>query len=304
LPVLGTPHPTCTEFYLRENGDYASARSSRIPPTLANDKSFPFPMYRSEEARLRGRKFSRRRDTTSYDSDDPAAGGLRRPKDENGTSGIQDSQNQTVYLLPKNLKFSFRVYFDNLTDAELGALLFALDLAVPDSWRESGGSISSPLFHALGHGTRLGMGRCSICIQKLQLDVMDPAKPDCRYRQSPDFASAEVAASPDVPETVRSVFSSSWRSVFSLPGLGGKEFKPVVADLMNLLQVCDGPLHYPNYWHPQMGSEVQYYDSFTWFMANRRGDPKSKRRAGHNKLPLPDEETSGTRRLPIDPAPG
>ena len=305
LPVLGTPHPTCTEFYLRaKDDDWERARQTRVPPVLSHKEAFPFPMYRTEEASLRGRKFSRRRETTSAESDDPAAGGLRLPKDEDGRSGVQDSQNQTVYLLPKDMAFSFRVYFDNLTDTEFGALLFALNLEAPESWRQLEPDNLNPLFHALGHGTRLGMGRCSIRVRNLQLDQMDPAESGCRYRMPPDLASTPLAPGRPTCDAATTALSVAWQSLFDLPDTDGEqEFNSIVLELVDMLRICDGPIHYPNRWHVGMEREVEHFDSYTWFMANRRGNPRRKRQPARRTLPLPTDESSGRDQLPIDPAP-
>ncbi len=305
LPVLGSPHPTCTEFYLREHDDFSDSRASRTPPDLSNQQSFPFPMYRNEEAVLRGRKFSRRRSATSPESHEPAVGGLTRPKDEHGTPGLRNKHNQTVYLLPKDMKFSFRVYFDNLSDPELGALLFALNLTAPPAWQEAIPGDAAPLFHTLGHGTRLGMGCCSIRILGVQLDAMDPDNPNCRYTAITDVVSAPPKLSAETPRAAIHAFARSWRSLVTLPdGDAAEEFKLILSELLDMLRVCDGPVHYPNCWPASMSGEVEYFDSFTWFMANRRRSTRPRREPGKHTLPSPCDESSGICRLPLDPTTG
>lgn len=158
LPILNSPKPTTTGFYLHPLPDWENAREERWPPVLkhVSDKGqsvpgYGTPAYRCSEAQLSGRKQYRRRETADSRGANPG------------------KMNQTVDVLPADLTFSFRVHFDNLSAEELGALLFALSLRIPESWKLDGRK-NMRLFHTLGHGKPLGMGRCSIAVTSVCVD--------------------------------------------------------------------------------------------------------------------------------------
>ena len=163
LPILSSPKPTTTAFYLREHDP--QARESRWPPMLRerNNRGDPppgflWPTYRIAEAELSGRKFYR-----------------RHAPDISGLNADANRMNQSVHAIPPGLSFTFRIYFDNLTDQELAALLFALTLMSPDEWKPS--DAGQPL-HAIGHGKPFGMGACAIVVDSLQLDHPDRFRAD------------------------------------------------------------------------------------------------------------------------------
>jgi hypothetical protein len=208
-------------------------------------------------------------------------------------------QNQTVFLLPPDLTFRFRVFFDNLTDGELGALLFSLDLSRPPSWDFAG---DAPLFHAIGHGTRLGMGRCSITVQQVHVDEMDSQLDSARYRRLGAVRIPVTPSDAGRSSAARVAFSDAWKHLTSLREGVGEEYQTIVREIADMMRIVDGPVHYPNHWDPEAPSGTDYFDSFTWFVANKRGSSRSRRQPGMHRLPSPLEESSGDERLPTDPS--
>jgi len=73
----------------------------------------------------------------------------------------EDSDTQTSLIKPieSNVEFTFKIYFENLSDVELGALLWVLDKAGKPEYCLS-----------LGMGKPLGMGAVKLKVDKLNLD--------------------------------------------------------------------------------------------------------------------------------------
>jgi len=142
LPVLSTPKPTTTRFYLSDyNGllvqgedDFRSGYDGQDEEGRLN--------------RLRGRKFYRHH----------GSGG-----EKYYFTGVQPGkQNRTVRNIQKpGSRFEFEVEFENLAEIELGALLWALEL-------EEG------MFHRLGLAKPLGFG--SVKLRVTGLEVMRPGR--------------------------------------------------------------------------------------------------------------------------------
>jgi CRISPR-associated protein (TIGR03986 family) len=63
-----------------------------------------------------------------------------------------DTQHTQIKPVSEGIRFSFRIYFENLTDVELGALLWVLDL--PEGYH-----------HKIGMGKPLGLGSVSIVLK-------------------------------------------------------------------------------------------------------------------------------------------
>lgn len=284
LAILATPHPTTTEFYLRERTGSATARSSRWPPVLSRISG---PLYRSEEATLRGRKLYRRRRAVDPRSDDPASNGIQR-------RGQPDHQSQTVHLLPPGLRFRFRVFFDNLTPGELGALELALGLQVSDVWKDV--ADQGELQHALGRGKPLGMGGCEIRIDDLIVDCFNREDPDHRYAQPPSFVGLGSLETAPARRTKPPTFIASFADAWSEAESANHQLGSVREELVELLRALPSevPVHYPP--HPDGGHDNNYQ----WFVDNRWG------RQGLTPLnvglPNPCKESmDGSARLPRKP---
>lgn len=66
-------------------------------------------------------------------------------------SQVSESQTTTIKPIKSGITFKFKIYFENLTDIELGAILWILDIAQSDKYRLK-----------LGMGKPLGMGAIKI----------------------------------------------------------------------------------------------------------------------------------------------
>ena len=266
LAILGSPKPTTTLFYLKTTSSFTKAKQDRCPSAL---QRVPYALYRRSEAQLRGRKFYRRR-TDPSTLNDPRAGGIKRH------SGIQDGQNRTAFVLPKDLVFSFTVHFDNLSKAELGALVFSLLLKNPESWKMTiPDSETAKKSHMIGLGKPLGMGACQIEIQNLLIDC-DPESPNPgRYGS---WNSQPVKTSVD---SVLDAFGESW--IQSNPG-GLDSLK----DLLEMLRYDWPHNDQPSFHYPPVDGTGR--NAFRWWE-----NAKKK----NLRLPLPSVERSNAdQRLP------
>lgn len=279
LAILDSPKPTTTAFYLRQRRDYGDARNSRWPPVLQTALHENIPLYRGVEAELRGRKLYRRREDVNPESHDPGVGGLRRAPGDDGRPE-RGSQNQTVHLLPKGLKFAFRVHFDNLTSGELGALIFALSLQAPEAWQ------AHRMRHSLGHGKPLGLGACEVSIKGLQIDVFDPQSTAHRYTRVALAGEEEGALGEEERAQLTAhlgAFAAAWREAARrAPGV-----EQTRRDLLEMLRAepPDGPVQYPP--NPDGGDGK----NFKWFVHNRRAKASQRGPRGRGLLlPSPCEE--------------
>ncbi len=286
LAILGSPKPTTTEFYLQSLDGFEEAKKQRWPAALQTERRL---LYRQEEAALRGRKYYRRREAVKPQNEDPARNGLRR------LDNTRDSQNQTIHLLPPKMEFRFRVYFDNLTDEELGVLLFSISLQPPSSWEQG-----LHLRHALGHGKPLGMGACEITIDVLHIDDFQESSSSNRYSQVPTYNPLPPLNEPPKKQEKTKwkpfvdKFGNAWQQVEVLENT----LKETRLELLELLRFDppDGPMHYPP--NPSGSHEENY----RWFMDNRRGRKREGKPIGLNiNLPSPLDERDLENRLPFDP---
>lgn len=91
-------------------------------------------------------------------------------------------QHPEIKPIRPGLQFSFRVHFENVTNAELGALLWAIELPF---------SKSSRYLHKLGMGKPLGMGSVGLIIDSLE--VLSPDKRLGALLQASHDAEGEIS---------------------------------------------------------------------------------------------------------------
>lgn len=218
LSILGTPKPTTGRFYLLCDGK---------PIKEADEVKTGYDQARNK---LRGRKFYWHH-------------GEARAQEYQRAGNRQDDQDRTVRdALQPGAKFTFEVIFQNLAPAELGALLWSLEL-------------EQNLVHRLGYAKPLGFG--SVRIKVCELRLFDP---DARYhlRAEPGPVSAEQL--------------QAWKDKFkqAMARAYGQSFEQLtnVRDLVALLGTPPKwPIHYPRSTR-QPSVEGK---NFEWFMGNKRG---------------------------------
>jgi CRISPR-associated protein (TIGR03986 family) len=117
--ILSSPKPTTFQHYLEP------------------DKDGNLRHYGLTDAKIRGHKLYWRQDI----------GGIDSVKEKPENIKENDTQHTCIKPLQKGVEFTFRVYFENLTDAELGALAWALTLGDEED-----------AYHMIGMGKPYGLG--------------------------------------------------------------------------------------------------------------------------------------------------
>jgi CRISPR-associated protein (TIGR03986 family) len=114
--ILASPKPTTFQHYLVQTTD--DKRS------LAHYGSKP-----EEETVIRGHKLYWHKDDVDRDfiEADEFRGATSLPEG--------DTQHTVIKPVRPGIRFNFRIYFENLSDVELGALLWLLDVAADDDYR-------------------------------------------------------------------------------------------------------------------------------------------------------------------------
>ncbi len=245
LAILGTPKPTTTTFYLLDK--------NYNPGQGANQ-----PDYNDNRNHLRGRKFYRHfGEWESWTAE--------QKKEFQRADDVRDNQNRTlVEALAPGAKFEFQVYFENLQPAELGALVWSLQL-------ENG------MYHRLGFAKPLGFGSLKLSLTKVQIFTMTE-----RYQSLTATLPSEVTVQDLIKPWVEA-FKTTVESMYCGKGMHFGQLDNIV-DLTALLSQPESSLlvHYPR----QTPVPTKEGENFRWFMGNkRRIDDKIRQK---NRLPAPE----------------
>lgn len=250
LAILATPKPTTTVFYLLD----ANLKPSDVT-------------YDTPGARLRGRKFYRH--FGEWERWLPA-----QREEFKRAGGKRDDQNRTIRgVLKPGAKFTFDLEFESLTDVELGAVLWALEL-------EDG------MYHRLGFAKPLGFGSVKVTVDHLRI-----LKPGERYTS---LRCVEGGWTKDLdPTEYINAFKAALQQAYDeIPFIR----LPNIQDLRKLLSAPDvRHIHYPR----SEPTPTEDGENFKWFVGNRRRlddarKPAHRRRLPNPELlPLPSDDTAG-----------
>jgi CRISPR-associated protein (TIGR03986 family) len=150
--ILASPKPTTFQHYLVQKSD----KSEELKHYASSPK----------ETAIRGHKLYWHQ------------GSVQQSQIEEGdTKKIEKARSQYTDIKPikENVSFAFTIWFENLSEVELGALLWVLNLAAADDYRLS-----------LGMGKPLGMGAIQI---KYQLSLSNCQKRYTQLFQNSQWAS-------------------------------------------------------------------------------------------------------------------
>lgn len=240
LAILSTPKPTTTRFYLRP-------RNGKPQDGLADHQV----NYDASAQIIRGRKFYRhhgdRLDPQEYQSATP-----------------KSDQNRTVHGVQKaGSVFEFAVDFENLSEVELGALLWSLEM---EGWH-----------HRLGLGKPLGFGSAKIEVTGVQT-LSTVARYATLSRESKGWEDQTDAVGRWVA-TFKQAMEDRYGSAF--------ELLANVRDMKALLAMSPSlPAHYPRPTRQTQAEGKQY----EWFVGNKRSGQDAGPRLS---LPLADDDTRG-----------
>ena len=218
LKAFGEPHPTLTTFYLDNiEKNYNENKGVSI-------RGRKFYWHHKEKI---GKPFSEYRKS------------VEMPKDKNGQNKF--AYNSSLELMDINNEFEFNVNFENLTDEELGVLIYAIEL-------EDG------LLHKVGKGKAFGFGSCKIEIEEFILENKN------KYR---DFF-VESFEKENTKEYY--INKAKEKRYFDEKRKNIKELKAILSKT-NDLDFSESPF-------PEDINKKGETNSLNWFVNNKKGDRK------------------------------
>lgn len=218
LKAFGEPHPTLTTFYLdNTDKDY-------------ND---------NEGIHIRGRKFYWHHKDKIGTPFSKYRKSVEMPKDTKGENKF--AYNSSLELMDINNEFEFEVHFENLTDEELGVLIYAIEL-------EDG------LLHKVGKGKAFGFGSCKIEIKEFLMENKDKYKdfliePFQKESKKEDYINKAKE---------KRYFDENRKNI--------KELKAILSKT-NDLDFSESPF-------PEDINKKGETNSLNWFVNNKKGDRK------------------------------
>lgn len=153
LPVLGSPRLSSFEFYLKnKTGSYKTVtdkHSDHMLEPIAPDEI---------NTVIAGRKFYWHHKGKNIKRDDKKAIEIAKKAIESGKTEFSSSDN-CCELVKAGSHFTFDIYFDEITEAQLKKLVFALNFGENTE--------NSPLCHKIGHGKPIGLGSAKIIVNNI-----------------------------------------------------------------------------------------------------------------------------------------
>lgn len=218
LKAFGEPHPTLTTFYLDNiEKNYNENKGVSI-------RGRKFYWHHKEKI---GKPFSEYRKS------------VEMPKDKNGQNKF--AYNSSLELMDINNEFEFNVNFENLTDEELGILIYAIEL-------EDG------LLHKIGKGKAFGFGSCKIEIKEFLLENKDKYK---------DFLLEPFEKESKKEDYIN---KAKEKRYFDENRKNIKELKAILSKA-NDLDFSESPF-------PEDINKKGETNSLNWFVNNKKGDRK------------------------------
>jgi CRISPR-associated protein (TIGR03986 family) len=150
LKILGSPKPTTFQHYLtQQDPDPQIDRYTRDGRPQYKKELADYTAAHQGSAVLRGHKLYWHKGAVTV-------GDLREEQGRLANAKKQDTQHTRVKPVAEGVRFEFTIRFENLDNAELGALLWALTLP---------GEADTQYRHKLGMGKPLGMGSVQLQAQ-------------------------------------------------------------------------------------------------------------------------------------------
>ena len=242
LAILSTPKPTTTRFYLLD--------ADQQPISGQSDKrcGYDGKDNKGQLSVLRGRKFYRHHGQIS-------------PKEYQRAGNVKNEQNRTVQdALNPGAKFKFQVEFENLSEIELGALLWSFQLE--EGW-----------YHRLGGAKPLGFGSVRVAIDNI---VLYDAR---RYLA----LCGEDDTVPVATEQYQRWIRQFKNALATRYGASSFDDLPHISDFHALLTAAPKqlPIHYPR----RTAAPKTEGKNYEWFMENKK-DPRFP-------LPLASDDKNG-----------
>ena len=218
LKAFGEPHPTLTTFYL-----------DNIEKNYNENK----------DVSIRGRKFYWHHKEKIGKLFSEYRKSVEMSKDKNGQNKF--AYNSSLELMDINNEFEFNINFENLTDEELGVLIYAIEL-------EDG------LLHKVGKGKAFGFGSCKIEIEEFILENKDKYK---------DFLIEPFEKESKKEDYIN---KAKEKRYFDENRKNIKELKAILSKT-NDLDFSESPF-------PEDINKKGETNSLNWFVNNKKGDRK------------------------------
>lgn len=216
LKAFGEPHPTLTTFYLDNiDKDYNEKEGIHI-------RGRKFYWHHKDKV---GKEFKSYRNT------------VEMPQDKNGKRKFP--YNSSLELMDINNKFEFEVHFENLTDEELGILIYSLEL-------EEG------LLHKVGKGKAFGFGSCKIEINEFLLEGKN------KYNSFFENIFEKKEKSEYIQKAKEKYINENRKNI--------KELKEILSKT-NDLDFSKSPF-------PEDSNKKGEISTLNWFVNNKKGDRK------------------------------
>lgn len=250
LAILSTPKPQQGRFYVAKNpqGDAQGDGLTKLEAGYAPGKGLRGRKVYPHHAQLPGDYW--RNPLEDRTQKEPPYQEYRRPRDANGNEQ-QDKQNRSILGWVKpGAEFTFDLYVENLSEVELGALLWLLRL--PDQH-----------YLRLGGGRPLGFGSVRLAIE--DCDLRTPGQLRSWYSAWLEPRSSKLAQ-----EALDRAVEEFRQAVARAYNNGSKRFEDVTF-IKAFLVACKGwsdglPVHYPRVTPaPDPAGE-----NFKWFVENER----------------------------------
>lgn len=218
LKILGAPHPSCRSFYLhpsRRGRFYLGRRGTADQVTEPAEEFLETNTIKPTQAR--GRKFYWHH-TKAWDG--RRLEYLQIKQNKNGRVPRTD-QNSKVQVLMPGGHFQFSLRFENLSEWELGLLLWTL--ALPDVANGA---------HHLGLGKPVGLGTCKVKVSSLNL-----VDRKARY-EAPIDAGIKSYAQPDLAQQPAKGYLDALRQQLQT-WFGGQSIHEIahIRDLLTILSL-------------------------------------------------------------------
>lgn len=223
LKSLGEPHPTLLRFYLKY-GDY-------------DDK------YAKDKYEIRGRKFY------WHHSKKIEANGDYSKYIKSFTDETNTTTNSKIYFLEPLQEFNFEINFKDLSEEELGILLYSIEI-------EEGKSL-----HKLGKAKAYGFGSCEIKIDKCLIETENKYTSFDKNDSFKEYSKKEYTEK----------FIKKAKDEYSLDSDERVEIKELryILNRSNILNFSNDKSSFPEKEKYDSKEKKMKYNTLNWFMNNK-----------------------------------
>ena len=223
LKSLGEPHPTLLRFYLKY-GDYDNK-------------------YDKDKYEIRGRKFY------WHHSKKIEANGDYSKYIKSFTDETNTTTNSKIHFLEPLQEFNFEINFKDLSEEELGILLYSIEI-------EEGKSL-----HKFGKAKAYGFGSCEIKIDKCLIETKNKYTSFDKNDSFKEYSKKEYTEK----------FIKKAKDEYSLDSNERKEIEELkyILNRSNILNFSNDKSSFPEKEKYDSKEKKMKYNTLNWFMSNK-----------------------------------